>query len=41
MIRALIRAGYRLDRAAAVDHTHDGTELMVENDFRAAIRGDG
>ncbi|WP_208948488.1 PAS domain-containing protein [Segnochrobactrum spirostomi] len=40
MIRALIRAGYRLDRAAAVDHTHDGTELMVENDFRAAIRGD-
>ncbi|BBE73246.1 PAS domain-containing protein [Oharaeibacter diazotrophicus] len=40
MVRALIRAGYRLDRAVAVDHRHDGEEMLVENDFRAAIRGD-
>lgn len=40
MIRSLIRSGYRLDRAVAVDHRHDGSEILVENDFRAAIRGE-
>jgi len=38
MIRDLVRSGYRLDRAAAVDQRHDGSEMLVENDFRAAIR---
>ncbi|MDH6233877.1 PAS domain S-box-containing protein [Mesorhizobium soli] len=38
MIRDLVRAGYRLDHAAAVDQRHDGSEMLVENDFRAAIR---
>ena len=37
MIRDLVRANYRLDRAAAVDRRHDGSEMLVENDFRAAI----
>jgi len=38
MIRDLVRSNYRLDRAAAVDRRHDGSEMMVENDFRAAIK---
>lgn len=33
-----MRAGYRLDRAAAVDRRHDDSEMLVENDFRAAIK---
>lgn len=37
MIRDLVRANYRLDRATAVDRKHDGSEMLVENDFRAAI----
>lgn len=38
MVRDLVRSNYRLDHAAAVDHRHDGTEMLVENDFRAAIK---
>ncbi|MDR6759139.1 PAS domain S-box-containing protein [Mycoplana sp. BE70] len=38
MVRELVRANYRLDRAAAIDRRHDGSEMFVENDFRAAIR---
>ncbi len=38
MIRDLVRSNYRLDHAAAVDRRHDGSEMMVENDFRAAIK---
>ena len=38
MVRDLIRASYRLDRAVAVDRRHDGSEMLVENDFRAAIK---
>ncbi|MDQ0322736.1 PAS domain-containing protein [Pararhizobium capsulatum DSM 1112] len=38
MIRDLVRSNYRLDHAAAVDRRHDGSEIMVENDFRAAIK---
>lgn len=38
MIRELVRSNYRLDQAAAVDRRHDGSEMMVENDFRAAIK---
>jgi len=38
MVRDLVRANYRLDHAAAVDRRHDGSEMLVENDFRAAIQ---
>lgn len=38
MVRKLVRANYRLDHAAAVDRRHDGSEMLVENDFRAAIK---
>ncbi len=38
MIRELIRTGYRLDGAQAIDQRHDGTPMLVENDFRALIR---
>lgn len=38
MIRELVRSGYRLDGAQAIDQRHDGTEMLVENDFRALIR---
>lgn len=38
MVRDLVRSGYRLDRAAAVDRRHDDSEMLVENDFRAAIK---
>lgn len=38
MVRKLVRANYRLDHAAAVDRRHDGREMLVENDFRAAIK---
>lgn len=38
MARDLVRSNYRLDHAAAVDHRHDGTEMLVENDFRAAVK---
>ena len=38
MARDLVRSGYRLDRAAAIDRRHDGSEMLVENDFRAAIK---
>lgn len=38
MVRDLVRSAYRLDRAVAVDRRHDGTEMLVENDFRAAIK---
>lgn len=38
MIRELVRANYRLDHAAAVDRRHDGSEIVVENDFRAGIK---
>lgn len=38
MVRDLVRSNYRLDHAAAVDQKHDGSEMLVENDFRAAIR---
>lgn len=38
MARDLVRSAYRLDRAVAVDRRHDGTEMLVENDFRAAIK---
>ncbi len=37
MIRDLVRANYRLDRATAMDRRHDGSEMLVENDFRAAV----
>lgn len=37
MIRDLVRSNYRLDHAVAVDSRHDGSEMLVENDFRAAI----
>ncbi|MBL0373784.1 PAS domain-containing protein [Rhizobium sp. KVB221] len=37
MVRNLVRSNYRLDHAAAVDQRHDGSEMLVENDFRAAI----
>ncbi|MFD2174369.1 PAS domain-containing protein [Rhodobacter lacus] len=40
MIRELVRMGYRLDGAQAIDQRHDGTPMLVENDFRALIRGD-
>ncbi len=38
MARDLVRSNYRLDHAAAVDQRHDGSEMLVENDFRAAIK---
>jgi len=38
MIRDLVRMGYRLDGAQAIDQRHDGTPMLVENDFRALIR---
>lgn len=38
MVRDLVRANYRLDRAVAVDRRHDGSEMLVENDFRAGIK---
>ncbi|MBD9372760.1 PAS domain-containing protein [Rhizobium sp. ARZ01] len=38
MVRDLVRSNYRLDHAAAVDQRHDGSEMLVENDFRAAIK---
>jgi len=38
MVRKLVRASFRLDHATAMDRRHDGTEMLVENDFRAAIR---
>lgn len=38
MIRDLVRSNYRLDHAAAIDRRHDGSEMLVENDFRAAIK---
>lgn len=38
MIHDLVRAGYRLDGAQAIDQRHDGTPMLVENDFRALIR---
>ncbi|ANH05535.1 PAS domain-containing protein [Shinella sp. HZN7] len=38
MVRDLVRSNYRLDHAAAVDRRHDGSEMLVENDFRAAIK---
>lgn len=38
MIRDLVRSNYRLDHATAVDRRHDGSEMIVENDFRAAIK---
>ena len=38
MVRDLVRANYRLDHAVAVDRRHDGREMLVENDFRAAIK---
>ncbi|TQD38421.1 hypothetical protein ACTTAK_12455 [Rhodobacter capsulatus] len=40
MIRDLVRMGYRLDGAQAIDQRHDGTPMLVENDFRALIRDD-
>lgn len=40
MIRDLVRTGYRLDGAQAIDQRHDGTPMLVENDFRALIRDD-
>ncbi|WP_058599202.1 PAS domain-containing protein [Aureimonas ureilytica] len=39
MVRDLVRSSYRLDRAVATDRRHDGSEMLVENDFRAAIEG--
>jgi PAS domain-containing protein len=38
MVTDLVRSNYRLDHAAAVDRRHDGSEMLVENDFRAAIK---
>lgn len=38
MARNLVRANYRLDHAVAIDRRHDGSEMLVENDFRAAIK---
>jgi PAS domain S-box-containing protein len=38
MVRDLVRANYRLDHAVAVDRRHDGSEMLVENDFRAAVK---
>lgn len=38
MVRRLVRASFRLDRATAMDRRHDGSEMPVENDFRAAVR---
>ncbi|QKD15618.1 MULTISPECIES: PAS domain-containing protein [Mesorhizobium] len=38
MVRDLVRSNYRLDHAAAIDRRHDGSEMLVENDFRAAIK---
>ncbi|SOC15331.1 PAS domain-containing protein [Rhodobacter maris] len=40
MIRDLVHMGYRLDGAQAIDQRHDGTAMLVENDFRALIRDD-
>ncbi|TKD22910.1 hypothetical protein FBT96_04660 [Rhodobacter capsulatus] len=40
MIRDLVHMGYRLDGAQAIDQRHDGTPMLVENDFRALIRDD-
>ncbi|MBD9529268.1 hypothetical protein [Paracoccus sp. PAR01] len=37
MLRDLIRAGYRLDGAVAIDQRHGGEAILVENDFRARI----
>ncbi|MTH79748.1 PAS domain-containing protein [Paracoccus aestuariivivens] len=37
MVRDLIRAGYRLDGAVAIDQRHNGDAILVENDFRARI----
>ncbi|MGR9263675.1 PAS domain-containing protein [Rhizobium leguminosarum] len=38
MVRDLVRSNYRLDRAQAVDRRHDNSEMLVENDFRAAVK---
>ncbi len=37
MVRDLVRAGYALDGAVAIDHRHDGTEMLVVNSFRAKV----
>lgn len=37
MVRDLIRADYALDGAVAIDHRHDGSEMLVVNSFQARI----
>lgn len=37
MVRDLVRAGYALDGAVAIDHRHDGSEMLVVNSFRARV----
>lgn len=37
MVRDLVRAGYTLDGAVAIDHRHDGSEMLVVNSFRARV----
>lgn len=36
-VRQIIKAGYSIDGAMSVDHRHDGTQVVVENDVRADI----
>jgi PAS domain-containing protein len=36
-VRQIIAAGYSIDGAVSVDHRHDGTQVVVENDVRADI----
>jgi PAS domain-containing protein len=36
-VRQIIAADYSIDGAVSVDHRHDGTQLVVENDVRADI----
>ncbi|MBE2277804.1 MAG: PAS domain-containing protein [Rhodobacteraceae bacterium] len=37
MVRDLVRADYALDGAVAIDHRHDGSEILVVNSFRAKV----
>jgi PAS domain-containing protein len=37
MLRDLMRAGYALDGAVALDQRHDGSEMLVVNSFRARV----
>ncbi len=37
MVRDLVRAGYVLDNAMAIDRRHDGSEMLVLNSFRARV----